>query len=200
MSALNLIRIAKVIALLAFILPWAAVSCQGADVATASGIEMMQGRMAPNPDFEREIGDRFGGGGLMDGSADVSSDPPMELGVNPFAIAAAIVVLAGLGLSFVGPSKTAMRNTLITSVLGIALALGAFWMFREGVFNSVREDGAGQNVGGQGGGGFDMAESQFLDSMVQHRYGLWINIGALVVAAGAGGLVLLARRETPPPA
>jgi hypothetical protein len=198
MSALNLIRLAKVIALLAFILPWAAVSCQGADVATATGIEMMQGKMSPNPDFEREIGERFGGGGLLDGG-EVESDPPMELGLNIFAIGAGIVVLAGLGLSFLGAPRTATRNTLVTSLLAIALAGAAFWWFREGVFNSVREDGGGPSNNGQAGGSFGVAESQFLDSMVQHRYGFWINIGALVVAAGAAGVVL-ARRETPPAA
>jgi len=190
MSALNLIRIAKVIALLAFILPWAAVSCQGADVATATGIEMIQGKMSANPDFEREIGERFGGGMLDGGATRVESNPPMELGLNPFAIGAAAVVLIGLGLSLVGAARTVARNTLITSVLGVVLALAAFWWFREGVFNSARED-SGRNAAG----GFAAAESQFLDSMVQQRYGLWINVGALLVAAGAAGLVL-ARRET----
>lgn len=191
MSTLNLIRIAKVIALLAFILPWAAVSCQGADVATATGIEMIQGKMSPNPDFEREIAERFGGGRVAGGTADVQRDPPMELGLNPFAIGAAAVLLVGLGLSLVGAARMATRNTLITSVLGIVLTLAAFWWFREGVLNSARENG-----GRDAAGGFATAESQFLDSMVQQRYGLWINVGALLVAAGAAGLVL-ARRENP---
>ena len=41
MTLMNVVRIAKVLALLAFVLPWAAVSCNNVDVATASGIELI---------------------------------------------------------------------------------------------------------------------------------------------------------------
>ena len=101
MGLMNFVRIAKIVALLAFFLPWAAVSCQGIDVATASGIELMQGKMTANPDFERQAAGAFGGGanaGAFEPSVSSSTNVP-ELGINFFAVGAAVVVLAGLGMA-----------------------------------------------------------------------------------------------------
>ena len=197
MGLMNFVRIAKIVALLAFFLPWAAVSCQGVDVATASGIELMQGKMTANPDFERQAAGAFGGGanaGAFEPSVSSSTNVP-ELGINFFAVGAAVVVLAGLGLTFVGGGRSAARNTLITSLLGIALAFAAFWWFQQGVMGSAKEDsGLDGGMGGMGGGG-PMA-AQMLDSMVQQRFGLWINMFALALAAGVAGLTL-ARKDEP---
>ena len=193
MGLMNFVRIAKIVALLAFFLPWAAVSCQGVDVATASGIELMQGKMTANPDFERQAAGAFGGGanaGAFEPSVTGSTNVP-ELGMNLFAVAAALVALTGLGLTFVGKGRTAARNTLITSVLGIALAFAAFWWFQQGVLGSAKDD-SGLD-GGMGGGG-PMA-AQMLDSMVQQRVGLWINMIALALAAGVAGLTLAKKDE-----
>jgi len=193
MGLMNFVRIAKIVALLAFFLPWAAVSCQGVDVATASGIELMQGKMTANPDFERQAAGAFGGGanaGAFEPSVTSSTNVP-ELGMNLFAVAAALVALTGLGLTFVGKGRTAARNTLITSVLGIALAFAAFWWFQQGVLGSAKDD-SGLD-GGMGGGG-PMA-AQMLDSMVQQRVGLWINMIALALAAGVAGLTLAKKDE-----
>lgn len=193
MGLMNFVRIAKIVALLAFFLPWASVSCQGVDVATASGIELMQGKMTANPDFERQAAGAFGGGanaGAFEPSVTSSTNVP-ELGMNLFAVAAALVALAGLGLTFVGKGRTAARNTLITSVLGIALAFAAFWWFQQGVLGSAKDD-SGLD-GGMGGGG-PMA-AQMLDSMVQQRFGLWINMIALALAAGVAGLTLAKKDE-----
>ena len=193
MGLMNFVRIAKIVALLAFFLPWAAVSCQGVDVATASGIELMQGKMTDNPDFERQAAGAFGGGanaGVFEPSVTSSTNVP-ELGMNLFAVAAALVALTGLGLTFVGKGRTAARNTLITSVLGIALAFAAFWWFQQGVLGSAKDD-SGLD-GGMGGGG-PMA-AQMLDSMVQQRVGLWINMIALALAAGVAGLTLAKKDE-----
>ena len=92
LTAMNIVRIAKIVALLAFFLPWAAVSCQGVDVATASGIELMQGKMTANPEFERQAAGAFGGGanaGAFEPSVSSSTNVP-DLGINIFAIAAFI--------------------------------------------------------------------------------------------------------------
>ena len=143
MDLMNIVRIAKVVALLAFALPWVAVSCQNVDVATASGIELMQGKMTPNPDFEKQMGQQMGGlgglgrnsgnGGAIDTSASTS-----DLGMNFFAIAAAIVILAGLGLTFVSKGKTAGRNALVTSLLGLALVFGTVWWWKESACRVMR--------------------------------------------------------------
>jgi len=60
MTLMNVVRIAKVLALLAFVLPWAAVSCNNVDVATASGIELIQGTMSKNPEAGRQFSRQMG--------------------------------------------------------------------------------------------------------------------------------------------
>lgn len=197
LTAMNIVRIAKIVALLAFFLPWAAVSCQGTDVATASGIELMQGKMTANPEFERQAAGMFGGGanaGAFEPSVPRSNDV-RELGINVFAIAAAVVVLAGLGLTFVGKERSAARNALLTSLLGFALAFAAFWWFQQAVLGNARDD---SGLDGGMGGRNPMA-AEMIDSMVQQRFGLWINVGALVLAAGFAGLMLAKKDEPPAP-
>ena len=197
LTAMNIVRIAKIVALLAFFLPWAAVSCQGVDVATASGIELMQGKMTANPEFERQAAGAFGGGanaGAFEPSVSSSTNVP-DLGINIFAIAAAVVVLAGLGLTFAGKGRSVARNTLVTSLLGLALAFAAFWWFQQGVMGHAKDDsGRDGGMGGMGGG--NPMAAQMLDSMVQQRFGLWINVGALVLAAGFAGL-MMAKKDEP---
>ena len=74
MSLMNVVRIAKVLALLAFVLPWAAVSCNGVDLATASGVELIQGTMTENPEagkqMNRQMESRFGNG--LGGASDAA--------------------------------------------------------------------------------------------------------------------------------
>lgn len=197
LTAMNIVRIAKIVALLAFFLPWAAVSCQGVDVATASGIELMQGKMTANPEFERQAAGAFGGGanaGAFEPSVSSSTNVP-DLGINIFAIAAAVVVLAGLGMTFAGKGRSVARNTLVTSLLGLALAFAAFWWFQQGVMGHAKDDsGRDGGMGGMGGG--NPMAAQMLDSMVQQRFGLWINMSALALAAGFAGL-MMAKKDEP---
>lgn len=219
MDLMNIVRIAKVVALLAFALPWVAVSCQNVDVATASGIELMQGKMTANPDFEKQLGQQMGGlGGLgrnSDGGAVDASASTSDLGINFFAIAAAIVIVAGLGLTFTGKGKTAGRNALVSSLLGLALVFGTVWWWKESASRDMREQQGGRaetaspfgNAGGNpfGGGNMDAMGAQMLSNMLQERFGYWIALIALGVAAGAGGLVMVggaaaAKPEDAPPA
>ena len=206
MDLMNIVRIAKVVALLAFALPWVAVSCQNVDVATASGIDLMQGKMTANPDFEEQLGQRMGGLGSglgrnsgagrgIDASASTS-----DLGINFFAIAAAIVIIGGLGLTFTGKGKTAGRNALVSSLLGLALVFGTVWWWKDSASRDMREQQGGRaetsspfgNAGGSpfDGGNMDAMGAQMLGNMLQERFGYWIALIALGVGAGAGGLVM----------
>lgn len=189
---LNIIRIAKIVALLAFVLPWVAVSCQGVDIATASGIELIQGKMTANPEASQQFGARFGGG--LDGATvetNAASQP--ELDMNFFALGAAVVIVVGLAITFIGAAKSAARNALVTSLLAAALSFGAIWQFRE----SVKAEGMRDQSASAGDIPFDRGEmagmgQDILNSMLQERFGYWIVIGALIVAAGAGGLSMAA--------
>lgn len=197
---LNIIRIAKVVALLAFVLPWVAVSCQGVDLATASGIELIQGTMTTNPEASKQLGAQFGAG--MDGVAveENSVTESTDLGMNYFALATALVIVIGLALTFIGAAKAAARNAIVTSLLAAALSYGAIWQFKEAVkAESAREQPEasadnpfGGDMGGMGSMGQDM-----INNMLQERFGYWIVLGALIVAAGAGGLGLASAQSRP---
>lgn len=185
---LNFIRIAKVVALLAFVLPWVAVSCQGVDLATASGVDLIQGKLNANPEATQQLGAQFGE--LGDASVESSGNTETtELGMNYFALATAVVIALGLALTFIGAAKTAARNAVITSLLAAALSYGAIWQFKEAVKSESAEQDAPASddpFGGQMAGmGQDM-----INGMLQERYGYWIVLGALIVAAGAGALGL----------
>jgi uncharacterized membrane protein YgcG len=210
MTVMNVVRIAKIVALLAFVLPWVAVSCNNVDVATASGIELIQGKMTENPDAEKQMGQRMGGmfgvnpdsleaeggfGGVRDGA----STPMPELGTNYFGIAAAAVIVIGLALSFVGTGRTAARNVLVTSLLGMALVFGTVWWWKDQI--KKQDGGGGENAAAQspfggggnpfgGGGGMDAMGAQMADQILQERFGYWLALGALAVAAGAGALAM----------
>lgn len=214
MSLINVVRIAKVIALLAFFLPWAAVSCSNVDLATASGIELIQGKMTMNPDAERQMNQSMGG---MFGANAGSLDEPggfagtrdsgmpqqaPELGANYFGIAAAAVIVVGLLLSFVGTAKSAGRNVLVTSLIGIALCFGTVWWWKDQIQKQDGAGGGGSQFGGASGSPFVGGDSPFgggggimgpgMADPFQERFGYWLALSALAVAAGAGGLAMAA--------
>lgn len=197
MTLMNIARIAKIVALLAFFLPWVAVSCQTVDVATASGLDLMQGRMTPNPQFEQDVKQQmnlaFGGLGDLNRNGDDSrinsqTDVP-ELGVNVFAVAAAFVILIGLGLSFAGKSRTAGHNVMVSSLLGLALVFGTVWWFKDSAMRDM-EAKEGRSVRDAPMTQMDLAGAEMLNNMLQERFGYWIALMALAVAAGAGGLAM----------
>jgi len=195
---MTIVRVAKVVALLAFILPWVAVSCQGVDLATASGIDLIQGKMTENPDASREITQQMTGGMGGDmGEVSVEEDGASEmpaLGMNYFAVGSAVVIVLGLVLTFVGAAASAGRNAIISSLLAAGLAFGATWQFREQLkTESMKEEaGASSEADPFSGMGGAMA-GDMIDGMVQYRIGLWAVLGALAVAAGAGGMAMTGR-------
>jgi len=195
---MNIVRIAKVVALLAFVLPWVAVSCNGTDIATASGIGLIQGTMTENPDAANQMGAAMGMPAGATTSEGGTSDKP-ELGMNFFALGAAIAIVIGLGLTFVGGAKSAARNAIVTSLVGAALVYGAVWSFKE----SAKADMASEQSGGAAASpsdnpfGGDMSGmgamgENMLNEMLQERIGFWLALGALIVAAGAGGVGMAA--------
>lgn len=203
MNMMNIVRIAKVIALLAFVLPWVAVSCsvpgQGTiDLATASGIELIQGKMTANPDASKQMSRGMGlPQDASGGSSGMDTSTPPDLGMNYFAIATAAMIVIGLLLSFAGKGASAARNVLITSLIGAALAFGTVWWWKDQIKKEGLKDepasasspfgGADSNPFG-GGGGMGAMGANMIDGMLQERFGYWICFGALIVAAGAAGL------------
>jgi hypothetical protein len=193
---LNIIRIAKVVALLAFVLPWVAVSCRDVDLATASGIDLIQGTMTQNPQAAQQLSARFGQTEALS-VEDLPGEEAASLDINLFALGAAIVIIVGLALTFIGGAKAAARNALVSSLLGAALAFGATWQFREAV---KAESMQGQSPGAAGSPFDDMSAmgGDILDSMLQDRFGYWILLAALLTAAGASALTLVGAQAQRP--
>ena len=192
-------------------LPWAAVSCNDIDVATASGIELIQGTMSENSDARKQLNKKmessFGPQQTTGDTADPASglvESKPDLGVNFFGIAAVAVIALGLALSFAGKGRTAARNVMITSLLGLALCFGTVWWWKEQVKGqSAREDG--RDVRSQDLGSMGAMGAQMMDEMLQERFGYWIALSALAVAAGAGAIGMVGgaaavRPDPTPPA
>ena len=202
---MNIVRIAKVVALLAFVLPWAAISCNGTDLATASGIELIQGTMSENPQASEQMAAAMG----MPADATTSTDGSMTEGspgapkmeMNIFALGAAIVTVLGLALTFFG--RIAPIATLVTSLVAAGLVYGAVWQFRQEIMKSdmAQEQGGGappssvtmDNPFGADMGAMNQMGANMANELVQERIGFWLAIGGLLVAAAASGLALANR-------
>jgi hypothetical protein len=91
-----------------------------------------------------------------------------------------------------GKGKTALRNVLVTSLVGMALVFGSVWWFREAAKRDMAAEEAGSaapfaasdnpfaSAGGMG--------ANMMDNLVQERWGYWIVLVALGVAAGASAI------------
>ena len=102
-SMANLARIAKVIALLLFVLPWVTISCAEQPLVTMSGVDLATGHvMMHNP---------------MTGATE---SPPGANGGDIWVILAALLILAGLAASFVLKG----RNGLIANMAGAGAGRG----------------------------------------------------------------------------
>jgi hypothetical protein len=190
---LNVVRVAKVVALLAFVLPWVAVSCQGVDLATASGLDLIQGKMTANPEASQQMASQMGGLGGGMGDVSVNENPAAEspdLGMNFFAVGAAAVIVIGLLLTFMGGAKSAGRNALLTSLVAAGLVFGATWQFKEQIKAESAADQQASAADNPFGGGMGEMGADMIDAMIQYRLGFWAVLGALVVAAGAGGIAM----------
>jgi hypothetical protein len=127
--------------------------------------------------------------------------------MNFFAVAAAAVILIGLALTFTAKGKTAGRNALVTSLLGLALVFGTVWWFKQSAMRDMeaKEGGTSSASSPFGGpGSMDAMGQQMIDNMLQERFGYWVTLMALAVAAGAGGLAMAggatSKPEQQPPA
>ncbi|GAA0384465.1 hypothetical protein GCM10009093_09250 [Brevundimonas terrae] len=161
-------RIAKVVALLLFFLPWVAVSCNGQPLIEASGYQ------------------------LLTGSPEVADIPvPKEkLDAAWWAIAGAVVIVLGLIGSFVVKgAKTGGRVVLVSSVLAIALLGGGMGQM-VGQMRGAIEKETGQK--GEGGTEMEALERQLSQMMgqairVEIRNGFWLTL-VFLAAAGACGV------------
>ena len=105
MNATVLIRVAKLVALLGFVLPWALVSCSGMPLATVSGLDLVMGQISVASMATGEV-------------------QKQDIGINPFLVVAALVIVVGFVLTFVGES---LRRVGIAALVAAVATFGGRW-------------------------------------------------------------------------
>jgi len=183
----NLIaRIAKLVALFAFFLPWILVSCSGNEIAHGSGWDMMVGHLHPS-DQINGLQAQFGN----ERSQQELDRPAPEI----FAIAAFAVIALGLLVSFALKRRAAAVAMLATSLLGIGLSFGAFEHIKAAMNEQVEH---AERKHHNSLGGIDLSGSVESAVRIEKQEGFWLTIIALVAAATMAGAGLTVRSETAP--
>lgn len=173
----TLARVAKLVALLCFFLPWILVSCSGNELVHGSGWDMMVGHLQPS-DQINGLQDQFGN----EHTQQQMDKPAPEI----FVIAAFAVIALGLALSFALRKRGAAMVMLATSLLGIVLSFGAFAHIKSQMDDQVQRAERKQHNSLN----IDLGGS--VDGMVriEKQEGFWATIIALVAAAVLSGATL----------
>ena len=162
MNWMNIARVAKVVALAGFLMPWLLVSCQGQEIASATGWQMAIGEMDA----------------LGDAAVSQDADPAW------WAILSLLLIVGGLAASLL--LKPARRAAL--ALAGAAAA--AFLLCAVGM-NMAISSARAEATEPQADADPMAAQMQaaMADAIrFDVRYGYWLTLAALFAAAGAGGL------------
>ncbi len=169
MNWMTFARVGKTVALLAFLMPWLVVSCQGTPIATATGIDLAFGTM-------KTMGEQGG------------QDASPQL----WAVLALLLIIGGLIASFtLTPVRKAVMATggaaaaaLVLCIFGMMLTVG------EGKAKISRQQGGGDAFSN----GMQQAAAQGI--RFETRFGYWLTLLAL---AGASGSAFMLYRDRPFP-
>jgi hypothetical protein len=184
----TLARIAKLIALLCFALPWIVVSCSGNEIAHGSGIDLMTGHLQPS----HQIAGLQQQAGSDEGSRTLSKAGPEYV-----AIAAFVVIALGMVLGLLLRGRAASGAMLATALLGIGLSFGAFAHIQYALNDSTaREERRAR--GDEAGLQRSLEQSVQNAIQVDKKEGFWATIIALVVTATLSGAALTVRSAPAP--
>lgn len=190
-----LIRLAKLVALFGFALPWFTVSCANQPLMTASGYQLVIGQEVK---AREEITD---GVNQLQGSlttaigvqaAEAADTPPVSSGgqrgwtpppeVQAMAIAAAVFLAAGLVIGFVTRARVFAAVSAAGGLLGAGLAYGTVAAIDHELRARMAAElsNADNPLAGMGGSLFTLI----------YEPGLWVTVGGGVLA-GLTALFLL---------
>ena len=176
----NIARIAKVLALLFFVLPWVTVSCADQTLVSMTGLDMATGHinMAANPLAE----------------AGASMPTPASHGGDLFVILGAVLILAALAASFILKGRTGALAGMAGSAAA-ALCLAYAVLVR--IPGAARADIAA-SAGGTGSGAGSPSPEQIAQMIrVNVEIGFYLCLLALIAAVVFN---FLAMRSAPPTA
>lgn len=187
---------------IAFLLPFFGVSCNGMDVVHVSGTDLVVGGEPGG--MIAELGkqttqDMESGAVVAD---DLSVDP------EPLAIAALAIALALVGISWIRTSRFAVIAALVFGIAGVG-ALGGLYVTMKGEVDDNKTEqqpaGAGSGSGSGTGSGDEAmsAEARELSAEIQKeihiefgaRAGFWLACAGFVTVAALAGASLRRRPD-----
>ncbi|MGE0740312.1 MAG: hypothetical protein AB7O98_03145 [Hyphomonadaceae bacterium] len=185
MSLTVFARVAKLVALLGFFLPWVTVSCSGTEILQATGWQLM-------------TGDVEASGALAGVQSDINTD---DAEPAPLVIAAFAVIALALVGSVLLRARAAAGVVLAGALLGASLS----WYSVENLRTEMRSE--------LGNAQHDAEDTNFLSReqqvelaeraaeaiKVEEQQGYWVTILALAVAALLSGAALAGVTISGPP-
>ena len=157
-------RIVTAVVVLCFFFPFFGVSCNGHDVVSVSGADMVGGCKPGG--MINEVADNMESlGGEMPG-----------VDIEPFAIGALVLALAAFGLAW-SRKRQALLAACITAALGVA-AMAGLWVTMNGKLNDETDKVVDAERGGLGRG---LQSEANVDA--GSRFGFWLTtLGFLGIA------------------
>lgn len=179
MSWINFARIGKVVALLAFVLPWLVVSCNATPIVSATGLEMVTGSVKA-----------------------LSEQAPQDSSPHLWAVAGLVLIALGLVLSFVlkpvrnaaAAAGGAAAAALVILAIGMFLTIGGI---KTKMAEETGEQAASAPASADNPFGGDF-EASMRDAMaqaikVETKFGYWLTLVALLGASGAAFMAFSGR-------
>jgi len=164
LSKANLARIAKVLALLFFLLPWVTVSCAEQTLVSMSGYQLATGNVT-----------------MVNPMTNQTESPPGANGGDMLVVVAAVLILAALAATFILKG----RNGFLAAIGGCALAaLALCYTVLVRIPAAAHTNPAGAaSAGGGGAGSMGPTPEQIAQMIkVEPQMGFWLTILALVAA------------------
>ncbi len=174
-NLMNFARGAKGLALLCFLLPWVTVSCAGQPLARITGVQLATGNIDP-----------IGGGAGMPGAP--AAPTAQSYSVDVFALGAAILIIAGLVVTFVLARRRAALIGMITAaVAAVLIVFDVFVRIKGAAEDQIRQSGAGGGTTTGPGAEFERQMQQQMEQMTQSisvdpALGFWLTLIALIAA------------------
>jgi len=181
----QLARVAKLVALLGFLLPWVTVSCSGTEILTATGLQLMTGE----PQLAGPLA------GMAESQQRDDAEPSIVV-IAAFAIAA-IGLLVGL--------MTRGRAAATTMLAAALLAAGLSYFSIENMRQEMRRELASEtsqqapeeNPFFSADQQRQMSQAVASSIRVVEEEGYYLTLGALLLSALFALLTLFTRRTTP---
>jgi len=167
-SGLNIARIAMLVALFGFVLPWVLVSCSGQPLAHLSGLDLATGgATVRNPNS---------------GALQHQQGAP-----NYWIVLTLAGVIAGAAVSFVLKARAAAVGALAAAVVSLAASVVGVSGITRDIQDEARRE---QPTGGPGQPADPSLAGIF---RVDLQYGYFVTVAGLLAAIGAAGLSLSGR-------